>query len=56
MHFTRSKKSPPELLNSEVEEFLRSLNLVVGLDQLLDILSAKLRDLSGARSVYVVLD
>jgi signal transduction histidine kinase len=42
-------------LNSEIEEFLRSVNLVVGLDQLLEILSAKLRDLSGAETVYITL-
>jgi signal transduction histidine kinase len=42
-------------LNSEVEEFLRSVNLVVGLDQLLEILSAKLRDLSGAKTVFITL-
>jgi len=43
------------VLNSEVEEFLRSVNLVVGLDQLLEILSAKLRDLSRAETVFIIL-
>jgi signal transduction histidine kinase len=38
-----------------VEEFLKSVSLVVGLEQLLEILSAKLRDLSGAESVYLAL-
>jgi signal transduction histidine kinase len=38
-----------------VEEFLRSVNIVVGLDQLLEILSAKIRDLSGAETVFITL-
>ncbi len=42
-------------LGAEVEEFIRSVNLVVGLDQLLEILSAKLRDLSGAETVFLAL-
>lgn len=42
-------------LSTEVEEFIRSVNLVVGLDQLLEILSAKLRDLSGAETVFLSL-
>jgi signal transduction histidine kinase len=37
------------------EEFLKSVNLVVGLEQLLEILSAKLKELSGAESVYLAL-
>jgi signal transduction histidine kinase len=42
-------------LSAEVEEFLRSVNLVVGLEQLLEILSAKLRELSGAETVFLAL-
>ncbi len=38
-----------------MEEFLTSLNSIVGLDQLLDNFSAKLRETLGAKSVYVVL-
>lgn len=37
------------------EEFLSSLNLIVGLDQLLDFLSSRLKEISQARATYVVL-
>ncbi|MDZ7292420.1 MAG: ATP-binding protein [candidate division KSB1 bacterium] len=37
------------------EEFLKSLHLVVGLDQLLENFSAKLREMFDAGTVYVVL-
>jgi len=37
------------------EEFLRSLNLVVGLEQLLEVFSAKLKETLDASAVYVVL-
>jgi signal transduction histidine kinase len=37
------------------QEFLKSLNIVVGLDQLLDILAAHLRELSEAATVAIVL-
>ncbi|MEW6510117.1 MAG: ATP-binding protein [Bacteroidota bacterium] len=55
MPLRRFSRAPSATFNTEVEEFLRSLNLVVGLDQLLDLLSAKLKDLSGARTVFVIL-
>jgi two-component system, NtrC family, sensor kinase len=42
-------------LSTEVEEFLKAINLVVGLDQLLEILCARLRDMSGADSVFISL-
>ena len=51
----RSRHTSSAALNSEVEEFLRSVNLVVGLDQLLELLSARLRDLSGAETVFINL-
>lgn len=38
-----------------VEEFLRSLNLIVGLDQLLDNFAAKIREVSGATTAFIAL-
>jgi signal transduction histidine kinase len=55
MHLRHSHAKHFARLSTEVEEFLRSVNLVVGLDQLLEILSAKLRDLSGAETVFLAL-
>lgn len=37
------------------EELLKSLSLIVGLDQLLDSLSAKLREILNAKAVFVIL-
>jgi signal transduction histidine kinase len=37
------------------EEFLKSLNTIVGLDQLLDNFSAKLKEIVDASSLYIVL-
>jgi signal transduction histidine kinase len=37
------------------EEFLRSLSLIVGLDQLLENFSAKLTEMSGASALYLTL-
>ncbi|HTO93380.1 MAG TPA: hypothetical protein VMM80_03385, partial [Bacteroidota bacterium] len=36
-------------------ELLKSLNIIVGLDQLLDILGARLREILGAETVYISL-
>ena len=36
-------------------ELLKSLNIIVGLDQLLDILGARLREILGAGTVYISL-
>ncbi len=55
MRLGRSHARESARLSADVEEFLRSVNLVVGLDQLLEILSARLRDLSGAETVFIVL-
>lgn len=55
MHLGRSHTRPFARVSAEVEEFLRSVNLVLGLNQLLEILSAKLRDLSGAETVFLAL-
>lgn len=38
-----------------IEEFIRSLHLIIGLDQLLETFTAKLRELLNAGTVYVVL-
>ena len=37
------------------EEFLKSLNTIVGLDQLLDHFSAKLKEIADASTLYIVL-
>ena len=37
------------------DEFLRSLNLIVGLDQLLDVFSAKFREVSGTTTIFIAL-
>lgn len=42
-------------LQPSTEEFLRSLNLIVGLDQLLEVFSAKLKEMFDAQAIYVVL-
>jgi len=55
MAFGRSHRTPFAGLSLQVEEFLRSVNLVVGLDQLLEIISAKLRELSDAETVFISL-
>ena len=38
-----------------VEEFLKSMNLIVGLNQLLENFSSRLRDALGAATIYTVL-
>jgi signal transduction histidine kinase len=40
---------------STSDEFLKSLNIIVGLDQLLENFSAKLMEMLGASSLYLVL-
>jgi signal transduction histidine kinase len=55
MRQARSHTGDFARMSTDVEEFIRSVNLVVGLDQLLEILSAKLRDLSGAETVFLAL-
>lgn len=42
-------------LQRSSEEFLKSLNLIVGLDQLLEVFSAKLKETLDASGIYVVL-
>jgi signal transduction histidine kinase len=51
--WTGSKSSTESLFPTE--EFLTSLNLIVGLDQLLDNLSAKLRETLDAKTVYIIM-
>ena len=46
---------PSADLHLVTEEFLKSLNLIVGLDQLLENFSAKLREILDAESLSVVL-
>lgn len=48
----KAKLSLPPLAQ---EEFLRSLNLLVGLEQVLDNLSARFREMLNASTVYMVL-
>jgi signal transduction histidine kinase len=48
-------KKPANNLRLSAEEFIRSLHLIVSLDQLLETFSAKLRELINAGTVYVVL-
>jgi signal transduction histidine kinase len=48
-------KKPTAGLHPASEEFLKSLHLIVGLDQLLENFSAKLREMFDAGAVYVVL-
>ena len=50
----RGPRKYPDPL-TEVAEILRSLNLIVGLDQILDNLCAKLREILNAGTVFVVL-
>ncbi len=49
------KQKPETKSHFSPEEFLKSLNYIVGLDQLLDSLSAKLRENLNAQAVYIVL-
>jgi len=42
-------------LQRSSEEFLRSLNLIVGLEQLLEVFSAKFKETLDASAIYVVL-
>jgi hypothetical protein len=49
----RNKRS--DALRLASEELLKALNLIVGLDQLLENLAAKLREMLDARTVYLVL-
>jgi len=42
-------------IQSAALELLKSLNIIVGLDQLLDILGARLREILGADTVYISL-
>jgi hypothetical protein len=48
------KKAAVDLLPAS-EEFVKSLHLIVGLEQLLENFSAKLREMLDAGAVYVVL-
>lgn len=48
-------KKPADNLQLSSEEFIRSLHLIIGLDQLLETFSAKLKEMLDARTVYVVL-
>jgi len=48
-------KKPGDHLLLASEEFLKSLHLIVGLDQLLENFSAKLREMLDADTLYVVL-
>jgi len=50
---SRNRKSSLPLLPHE--EFLRSLNLLVGLEQVLENLSARFREMLNASTVYMVL-
>lgn len=51
----RFNKKPIVSLRPASEEFLKSLHLIVGLDQLLENFSAKLREMLDAATLYVVL-
>lgn len=53
--FTRKPTHPLEGGYLSSEEFLRSIGLIVGLDQLLENFSAKLREILDASNLYVVL-
>ena len=55
MGFLLKHARQPTVLQQAVDEFLASLRLIAGLDQLLDYFSSGMRDLSGARSVAVLL-
>lgn len=49
------RMQPAAISYNPLEEFLRSLNSIVGLDQLLDNFTAKLKELFDAAAVYIVL-
>jgi len=49
------RRKPAAAFYNPLEEFLKSLNSIVGLDQLLDNFSAKLKELFDAAAVYIVL-
>ncbi len=51
----RSNKFSASDWDSIREEFLKSINVIVGLQQLIENFSAKIREIAGAQSVYVVL-
>ncbi len=48
-------KKPADSLRLASEDFLESLHLIVGLDQLLENFSAKFREMFDAGAVYVIL-
>ena len=49
------RRKPATTFYDSTEEFLKSLSSIVGLDQLLENFSAKLRELLGATAVYIIL-
>ncbi len=51
----RASRGRAEPASAPGEEFLKSLNTIVGLDQLLDHFSAKLKEIAGASALYIVL-
>jgi len=53
VHLLSRSKTPA--VPTTPNEFLKSLNLIVGLDQLLENFSAKLVEMLGANSLYLVL-
>jgi len=49
------RKKPATTLYDSTEEFLKSLSSIVGLDQLLENFSAKLKEILDAATVYIIL-
>lgn len=51
----RSTRKPTSNLHQATEELLHSLNLIIGLDQLLENFTAKLQEIFRAHNIYVIL-